>query len=124
MDLLGWLRNEWDRAGAWLAIGAGALALILGYVGVSNTEFTAEQLPYVVSGGLVGIFLLGIGGMLWLSADLRDEWRTLDAMDAKLDAMDAKLDALERHALIAEAGPAVETLSRPVRAKSAPAARG
>jgi hypothetical protein len=117
MHLLGWLRNEWDRAGAWLAIGVGALALFLGYAGVSNTEFTAEQLPYMVSGGLVGIFLLGIGGMLWLSADLRDEWRTLDAMDAKLDR-------LERHALTAEAGPAVETLSGPVRAKSAPAARG
>jgi len=98
MDLLGWLRSEWDRAGAWLAIAVGVLALILGYVGVSATEFTAEQLPYIVSGGLVGIFLLGIGGMLWLSADLRDEWR-------KLDAMDAKLDLLEAHGLAAVAGP-------------------
>jgi hypothetical protein len=27
--------------------------------------------------------------MLWLSADVRDEWRKLDVMEKKLDALDA-----------------------------------
>jgi hypothetical protein len=48
---------------------------------VSDTAFPAEQIPYVVSGGLVGVFLLGLGAVLWLSADLRDEWRKLDAIE-------------------------------------------
>jgi hypothetical protein len=38
-------------------------------------------MPYVVSGGLVGIFLLGLGGVMWLSADLRDEWRELARLE-------------------------------------------
>ncbi|MEW6475798.1 MAG: hypothetical protein AB1679_26380 [Actinomycetota bacterium] len=76
-----YVRNQWDRVGAWACIAAGAIALIVGYVGVSGTLDTAEQLPYVVSGGMVGLFLLGLGAMFWLSADLRDEWRKLDAID-------------------------------------------
>jgi hypothetical protein len=84
MEFLTWVRLQWDRVGAWLCIAAGAVALILGYVGVSGTPYTSEQLPYIVSGGLSGIFLLGLGGMFWLSADLRDEWRKLDDLDRTL----------------------------------------
>jgi hypothetical protein len=31
------------------------------------------------------VFLLGLGGMLWLSADLRDEWRELRAIRKRLE---------------------------------------
>lgn len=84
MDLVNYVRNQWDRAGAWLCVIAGAIALLVGYLGVSGTLVTGEQLPYVVSGGLVGLFLLGLGALLWVSADLRDEWRKLDAIDRHL----------------------------------------
>lgn len=79
-----YLRNQWDRTGAWLCVIAGAIALIVGYFGVSGTLETGKQLPYVVSGGLAGLFLLGLGALLWVSADLRDEWRKLDAIDRHL----------------------------------------
>jgi hypothetical protein len=78
------VRNQWDRVGAWLCVIAGAVALLVGYVGVSDTLETGKQLPYVVSGGLFGLFLLGLGALLWVSADLRDEWRKLDAIDRHL----------------------------------------
>ena len=84
MGFMTWLRLQWDRVGAWLCIVAGAVVLLVGYIGVSGTPYTSEQLPYIVSGGLTGIFLLGVGGMLWLSADLRDEWRKLDDLDRTL----------------------------------------
>jgi hypothetical protein len=71
------LRSWWDRLSAWAAIGVGVIALLIGYFGVSGTPYVAKQLPYFISGGLFGIFMLGIGAMLWLSADLRDEWREL-----------------------------------------------
>jgi hypothetical protein len=80
------LRRQWDRVGAWVAIGLGALTLLLGWIGVSHTAYPAEQLPYIVSGGLLGIFLLGVGATLWLSADLRDEWRKLDGIERALEA--------------------------------------
>jgi hypothetical protein len=79
-----YVRNQWDRVGAWLCVIGGAIALLVGYIGVSGTLDTGEQLPYVVSGGMVGLFLLGLGSLLWVSADLRDEWRKLDAIDRHL----------------------------------------
>ena len=66
---------------SWVCIGLGVICLIAGWVGVSATAFPGEQMPYVVSGGLVGIFLLGLGGVMWLSADLRDEWRELARLE-------------------------------------------
>lgn len=84
MELAQWLRLSWDRAAAWAAVVAGVVALILGWVGVSDKLYTAEQIPYVISAGLGGIFLLGLGGILWLSADLRDEWTQLDKIEELL----------------------------------------
>jgi hypothetical protein len=84
MGVMRYLRNQWDRVGAWACIAAGAIALLVGYFGVSGTLVTGEQIPYVVSGGMVGLFLLGVGALLWLSADLRDEWRKLDLIDRHL----------------------------------------
>lgn len=83
-DILGWLRLQWDRAAAWGCVLAGAITLFVGWVGVSDTAFTAKQLPYLASNGLGGLFLLGTGAMLWLSADLRDEWRKLDRIESAI----------------------------------------
>lgn len=77
MNLMDFAKAQWDRVGAWASIALGALVLLLGYLGISDTPHVASQLPYLISGGLFGIFLLGVGGMLWISADLRDEWREL-----------------------------------------------
>ncbi|MDT7551313.1 MAG: hypothetical protein QOE84_3707 [Actinomycetota bacterium] len=77
MDLLTVLRTLGDRVLAWILIAGGALALLLGYIGVKDTAYVVEQLPYVISGGLLGLFLLGLGTVLLLSADLRDQWRVL-----------------------------------------------
>lgn len=78
--LLTILRSQWDRVSAIVLVVAGAATLINGWVGVSGSAYAAEQIPYVVSGGLVGIFCLGLAAVLWLSADLRDEWRKLDEL--------------------------------------------
>jgi peptidoglycan/LPS O-acetylase OafA/YrhL len=75
-----WLRVQWDRVGAVGAALVGLAALALGWVGVSGTPHIAEQLPYFISGGLVALFFLGLAVALWLSADLRDEWRELRAL--------------------------------------------
>jgi hypothetical protein len=84
VELLKYLRVQWDRAGAVLAAVLGIVALIVGYVGTSGTEYIAEQIPYLVSGGLTGVVLLTVAGVLWISADLRDEWRELAAQGEAL----------------------------------------
>jgi hypothetical protein len=104
MDLLTVLRTLGDRVLAWVLIAAGALALLLGYLGVKDTAYVVEQLPYIISGGLLGLFLLGLGTVLLLSADLRDQWRVL------LDIRDDM--ALSRAADPAEASPRATTRAR------------
>ena len=78
MDLMTWLRAEWDRVLGFTLIALGAILLVLGYLGVSDSPYVAEQLSYIASGGLGGLFLLGAGATLLILADLHDEWRKLD----------------------------------------------
>jgi hypothetical protein len=81
-------RAQWDRTTAGALFALGALALVLGWVGVSKEALTALQIPYILSGGLGGIFLLGLGAVFWLSADIRDEWRKLDALEQAVGRRD------------------------------------
>jgi hypothetical protein len=89
MELWKWLRLQWDRVTGCAFVLTGAVALLTGWSKVSATPYPAEQIPYVVSAGLGGLFLLGVGATLWHSADLRDEWRKLDRLEEKLDALAA-----------------------------------
>ena len=83
-EFLAWARHQYDRLAGWLLVAAGALALLLGWLGASSEAIAGDQIPYVISGGLFGIFLLGLGGVLLLSADLRDEWRQLERLERAL----------------------------------------
>lgn len=80
------IRRNWDRAGAIALVVLGLLFLLVGWFGVSGTGLVAEQNPYLASGGLGGIALLAIGCTLWVSADLQDQWRRLDALEELLRA--------------------------------------
>lgn len=80
------IRSQWDRLVAVAAAIAGAVVLIIGWLGVSGTAYPAEQMPYLISAGMGGLFLLGVSSALWLSADLRDEWRKLDRIEQTLRA--------------------------------------
>jgi hypothetical protein len=85
MDIYRWLTNQWDRTAAAVAVVVGLIALVLGYIGVSNNSLPGGQLPYIASGAMFGLFCVGIGATLWLSADMRDEWRKLEEVRARLD---------------------------------------
>jgi hypothetical protein len=89
VTVLRWLRVQWDRALAVAVVAAGVLALVAGWAGISDEVFAARQLPYLLSGGIGGLFLLGVGATLWLSADLRDEWHQLRRIEQRMAAGDA-----------------------------------
>ena len=78
------LKSHWDRSAAIVLTLAGVICLIAGYAGVADSQLLAEQTRYIVSGGIGGLFLLGLGATLWISADLRDEWRKLDRIEHAL----------------------------------------
>src|SRR5687767_7127855 len=81
MEFVNWCRLQWDRALAVATGIAGVLLVVLGWIGASDTPYIAKQVPYVVSSGIGGLVLVIIGATLWLSADMNDEWRTLDRLE-------------------------------------------
>lgn len=80
------LSTGWARFVAALLVAGGLLALVLGFVGASGTAYVAEQIPYVISGAITALFLLGVAATLYLSADLQEEWWKLDDIERRLDA--------------------------------------
>jgi hypothetical protein len=84
MDFMKWARIQADRVIAALLLVAGIVLVIVGYFDVSGTPYAAKQIPYLISAGLTAVFCLGIAAMLWLSADLRDEWQKLDNLNDQL----------------------------------------
>lgn len=56
-------RREWLLTLGVLAVGAGFLAIGLGWLGAARRDTVPEQFPYVISGGIAGaaLVLVGIG---------------------------------------------------------------
>ena len=84
MDFIKLAKKQWDRSAGIVFSVIGVIALIKGWMGVRGTPVLAEQTRYIVSGGIGAIVLLGLGATLWISADLRDEWRKLDRIEQSL----------------------------------------
>jgi hypothetical protein len=57
----------------------GVCAILLGWLGASRSILVSEQVPYLISGGLLGVALAMIGGLVffahWLTAMLRENRR-------------------------------------------------
>ena len=85
MRLTAWLRLQWDRVAAGALVVGGLVAIAAGWVGATGTVYPAQQIPYVVSGGLAGMTLAALGAALWVSADLKDEWLALRRLEALLE---------------------------------------
>jgi hypothetical protein len=74
-------RNE-ERIERFLMIGGavllfgGIVAVIIGWVGASHTSLVFEQIPYMISGGLLGLALVFAGGSFyfayWLTRMVRE----------------------------------------------------
>ena len=78
MDLIGFLKAQWDRVLGWTLIALGGIALLLGYQGIRESAYVAQQLSYLASGGVGGLWLVGVGATLLVTANVSDEWRKLD----------------------------------------------
>jgi hypothetical protein len=83
-SIIRWCQVQWDRALAIALTILGAAALIIGWIGISGALVPSQQLPYIISGGIGSLFILGVAAALWISADLHDEWRKLDRLEEGL----------------------------------------
>jgi len=71
----------------WILALLGAVALFLGWWGVSGQALTAKQLPYLISGGLVGIALIVLAAVFLATEDWRRQMKRLDALEHKIDEL-------------------------------------
>jgi hypothetical protein len=81
-------RELWQWVGAavrpwlgWILIAAGALLMLLGYLGVSREAQPAKQIPYLVSGGIGGMFLAVLGAYFLGTQELRRDSGRLDRLE-------------------------------------------
>src|SRR5688500_19384429 len=53
---------------AALMLPAGIVVVLLGWWGAAHTPFVFEQIPYLISGGLLGVALVTGGGLLYMGS--------------------------------------------------------
>jgi hypothetical protein len=69
----------------WLLALGGAVALFVGWFGVSGETLTAKQLPYLVSAGLTGIALFIMAGVFLATDDVRRQFTRIAELERKVD---------------------------------------
>lgn len=69
----------------WVLAAAGAIALFVGWFGVSGESLTAKQLPYLVSAGLAGIALFIMAGVFLATDDVRRQFERIGDLERKVD---------------------------------------
>ncbi|MFL6204200.1 MAG: hypothetical protein ACJ739_02500 [Acidimicrobiales bacterium] len=79
--LWGWVASSVRPWLGWILIGVGALLMLLGYLGVSREALPAKQIPYLVSGGIGGMFLAVLGAYFLGTQELRQDSGRLDRLE-------------------------------------------
>jgi hypothetical protein len=81
-------RELWQWVGAavrpwlgWILIAAGAGLMLLGYFGVSREAQPAKQIPYLVSGGIGGMFVAVLGAYFLGTQEIRRDSGRLDRLE-------------------------------------------
>lgn len=74
-------------------VGLGAILIVLAWIGAANTTDVFEQIPYMISGGLLGLALVFIGGFCYFTF-----WQTELVHAARREAADTRavLESLKR----------------------------
>jgi hypothetical protein len=76
-----WVSTSIRHYLGWILVAVGALAIILGYIGVANEALVAKQLPYIISGGILGLALVGFGSYYLVTEELRSDSGRLDRLE-------------------------------------------
>lgn len=79
-------------AGAVL-VGLGVPLMLLGWVGASHTPYVFEQVPYLISGGLLGLALTVLGGFFyfayWMTRQVQETRRQTEVVEEALRRIEA-----------------------------------
>jgi hypothetical protein len=87
----GWVWDSVRPVLGYVLVALGLLALLIGWYGVSGESIVAKQLPFIASGGLLGVALVALGGRFMLIQDLRRDSNRLDRLETMVDELHAAL---------------------------------
>jgi hypothetical protein len=76
-----WVRRATRPVWGWILVGLGLLLVLMGYLGISREALVAKQLPYLISGGILGLALVGFGAMLVGTEDLKRTQERIDHLE-------------------------------------------
>jgi hypothetical protein len=86
-----WVGRATRPVVGWVLTGIGALALLIGYLGISREAIVAKQIPYLISGGIGGLALLIIGAVFLGTEDVRRDAARLDRLETMVEQLHAAL---------------------------------
>jgi len=88
-----------------IAMGLGFVAVVFGWYGASHSAYLFQEIPYLISGGLLGVALVTGGGFLffsaWLVRMIEENRRHADRVARTLDQVDRTLIAVATEAAAA-----------------------
>ena len=100
----------------------GLAAVLIGYLGVRDQDDIVLQLPYLASGGVGGLALIGVGAMALIRSQMKEQEARFAEITEQLE--DWKAAALgEIRAFLESAEVEIEVTSADANGRRAPAAR-
>jgi len=91
----GWLVAHRRVVVAVLCGVGGLVSLLLSWRGVANTVIVPDQLTYIASGGLLGLFLVAVAGMAYWGEQRQRELERLAGIERYLGAVAGALGLTE-----------------------------
>jgi hypothetical protein len=95
--------------GGAACIGLGFLAIVFGWYGAAHSAYLFQEIPYLISGGLLGVALVAGGGFLffaaWIVRLLEENRRHAARVERTLDRVDRVLATVATDAAAAAAFP-------------------
>jgi hypothetical protein len=86
-----WVGRATRPVWGWSLVGLGFIFVLVGYLGISREALVAKQLPYLISGGIGGIALVGFGAMLVGTEDLKRTQERVDHLEHLVNDLHAAL---------------------------------
>jgi hypothetical protein len=78
------LLTRWRAVLAWVLMVAGGVAILVAWYQVRDLPEVFLQMPYLISGGVGGAVLIGLGAALLITQDFRDDKQRLTALERKI----------------------------------------
>lgn len=82
-----WVGKAVRPYAGWIIIAIAALMMLMGYLGVSREAIPAKQIPYLVSGGIGGVFLAVIGAFFLGTQEIRKDSGRLDRLEHMVEEL-------------------------------------